>query len=108
MKKTGRIELILNSFGWKTVSGRVEYKGFEHLLNPDMPNWRTEIEEEEEVSILEAVEVTSSPKKRVISLEVNPVVAETQKKNQQAHLDLVAAQQRVDALKLKAKEKAVK
>ena len=41
-----RIEKILNDYSWKTTGGRVEYKGFEHLLNSDIPDWRTLVVDE--------------------------------------------------------------
>lgn len=32
---------ILSKYGWRrSKSGKVEYKGFEHLLNPDLEDWR--------------------------------------------------------------------
>lgn len=87
MKKTSATERILNTFGWKTVVGRAEYRGFEHLLNPDIPDWRITEPEEEEVVV-----------------EARPAVAYIP--NLETHNQLLAAIQRVDVLKAKAKEKA--
>lgn len=92
MKKPNSIERIVNSFGWKTTNGKVEYRGFEHLLNKDLPDWR-HTEEFEDDPVLAPV-------------EVEPEVAEVIKRNQVAHNELLEAQKRVD--KLKAKAKAVK
>lgn len=94
MKKITRVEAILNSYGWKTVSGHAEYKGFEHLLNPDLPDWtKTELMEDD-------------PIVAPVVLEVDPHAAEAFKKNQATHSELMAALKRVEALKERVKAKA--
>jgi hypothetical protein len=39
------ITAILNRYGWREMpDGRLVYEGFEHLLNPEIPDWRKETE----------------------------------------------------------------
>lgn len=80
MKST--VEHILNRFGWQTVNGKVTYRGFEHLLNTELTDWRV-----------------SEP----VYVEPDPVLLTPQQ--EATHNELVEAQKRVDALKAKAKAK---
>jgi hypothetical protein len=38
------ITAILNRYGWRETETGLVYEGFEHLLNPEIPDWRKETE----------------------------------------------------------------
>jgi hypothetical protein len=38
------ITAILNRYGWRETEHGLVYEGFEHLLNPEIPDWRKETE----------------------------------------------------------------
>lgn len=95
MKKPNSVEHIVNHYGWKTTNGRVEYKGFEHLLNPDLPDWRSTDEDFEDTPALIRV---------VEEVSLSPAAVEALKARQENHNKLVEAQKRVDKLKAKVKK----
>jgi hypothetical protein len=103
------VEHILNRFGWKTTNGRVEYRGFEFLLNVDVQDWRTVEPIEEDCSVRTEsganVDYQYRAPKHIEPIELSPEESTKQLKSLEYHNQLVAAQKRVAALKVKAKEK---
>lgn len=95
MKKPNSVERIVNRYGWKTTNGRVEYKGFEHLLNPDMPDWRFTDEDFEDTPILV---------REIEQVVLSPAAQAALKVRQENHNKLLEAQKRVDKLKTKLKK----
>lgn len=103
-----RVEAILNRYGWKSTGCRVEYRGFEHLLNRDIPDWRSEPIEETAPIPSTRPGIAESRSKRStgstsVGLMISPEAAEAIKAKAEMHSKLMAAQKRVDALKEKVK-----
>jgi hypothetical protein len=93
-----KTERIVNSFGWRSSNGKVEYKGLEFSLNTDIPDWRAA-----DLKVEDYIE-EGKPEEVIPSVILDPKVVEYYKKNQKLHSELVLRQKRVDALKAKAKK----